>query len=69
MRKEILKEIISDKDLMEKYNIKEKDLNELTTSFLNSQTVVEVMSTIINGSDNNMSNSQIYKRIKNIHKI
>ena len=69
MRNDILKEIISDRDLMEKYNIKEKDLDEVSTAFNNRQTVVEVMSTIINGSDNNMSNSQIYKRIKNIHKI
>lgn len=69
MRNDILKEILSDKELMEKYGLKEKEIKDLTTHPPYHKKVVEVMATIINENDNNLSNSQIYKRIKNIHKI
>lgn len=63
-RNEILKEILSDKDLMEKYNMKEKDLKELTTSPPYDKKIIEVLSVIINENDNHLNSSMIYKKIK-----
>ena len=68
-RNKILKEILSDSELMKKYNIKNKDLENITTSPPYYKDIVQIISTIINENDNNLSDSQIYKRIKNIHKI
>lgn len=68
-RDKIIKDILSDKELMEKHSIKEKDIEKLTTSPPYYEKIVEVIATIINENDNHLSDSQIYKRIRNIHKI
>ena len=65
----ILKEILSDKELMKKYGIKEKEIGDLTTSAPFYKSIIEVMATIINEKDNHLSDSQIYTRIKNIYKL
>ena len=71
MRDKLLKEILSDKDLMEKYGLREKDIKELSTTPSGPFTkkIVEVLATIINENANNLSDRQIYGRIKMIHKI
>ena len=69
IRNEILKEILSDKELMEKYSIKEREIKELSTSPPYHKKIIEVIATIINENDNHLNPTQIYKRIKNIHKI
>ena len=66
-RNQVLKEILADKELCEKYNI--KDLSTLTSNPPYNNKLVEVLSVIINEKDNNLSDSQIYKKIKNIHNI
>ncbi|AWG22596.1 hypothetical protein FFWV33_14205 [Flavobacterium faecale] len=66
-RNKVLKEILSDKEICEKYNIKE--VETLTTNAPYHNKLVEVLSVIINENDNNLSESQIYKKIKNIHNI
>jgi hypothetical protein len=66
-RNQVLKEILADKELSEKYKIKEVD--KLTTNAPYNNKLVEVLSVIINENDNNLSDSQIYKKIKNIHNI
>ncbi|MBV7270157.1 hypothetical protein [Winogradskyella luteola] len=68
-RNDILKEILSDPDLMEKYDIKEKDLKELTTSAPYNKKIIEVLSVIINENDNHLNSSMIYKKIKKVHNI
>jgi len=68
-REEILKEILSDKDLMEKYKITEKDLRQIKAFRPGNKKIVDVLSTIINENDNNRTSRQIYTTIKNIHKI
>ena len=68
-RDEILKEILSDKELMEKYKITEKQLEDIKPFRPGSKKIVDVLSTIINENDNNRSPRQIYSTIKNIHKI
>ena len=68
-REEILKEILSDKELMEKYKITTKELKDLKALRPGSKKIVDVMYTIINENDNNRTSRQIYSTIKNIHKI
>jgi len=65
----IIKDILSDKELMEKYSLTDKDIKNLTTSPPYYKNIIEVIATIINENANNLSDSQIYRRIKNIHKI
>ena len=66
-RNEVLREILANKVLCDKYKI--KDVKSLTTSPPYYNKLVEVISVIINENDNNLSDSQIYKKIKNIHNI
>ena len=66
-RNKVLKEILADEELCKKYKIKEVD--KLTTSGPYHNKLVEILSVIINENDNNLSDSQIYKKIKNIHNI
>jgi deoxyadenosine/deoxycytidine kinase len=66
-RNKVLKEILADKELCKKHNIKE--VEKLTTNAPYYTKLVEVLSVIINENDNNLSDSQIYKKIKNIHNI
>jgi hypothetical protein len=68
-RDKIIKEILSDKEIMEKYNIRENELNNLTASPPYFKKIIEVIATIINENDNNLSSNQIYKKIKIIHKV
>lgn len=66
-RNQVLKEILADKELCEKYKI--KDVSSLSTNPPYNNKLVEVLSVIINENDNNLSDTQIYKKIKNIHNI
>lgn len=68
-RDEILREVLSDPEILEKYNLKEKDLKELNSSAPYHHKLIEVLATIINENDNGRSARQIYPTIKNIHKI
>lgn len=70
-RDQILKEILSDSELMKKYKIKEKELEKLTTtpSIPFNNKIVEVLSVIINENDNHLNASMIYKKLKNVHNI
>ena len=68
-RNQILKEILSDPDLMEKYDIKESELKNLTTNAPYNEKIIEVLSVIINENDNHLNTSMIYKKLKLIHNI
>jgi hypothetical protein len=68
-RNQILREILSDPELMEKYNIKEEELNKLKANAPYSKKIVEVLSVIINENDNHLNSSMIYKKLKNVHNI
>tara|TARA_A100001011_G_scaffold400702_1_gene517740 strand:+ start:2517 stop:2732 length:216 start_codon:yes stop_codon:yes gene_type:complete len=68
-RKDILKEILSDSELMAKYKISQEELNDLQALKPGSKKIVNILYNIINENDNNRSATQIYKIIKNIHKI
>jgi len=68
-RNNILKEILSDPEIMEKYKINQSALDELTTNAPYHKKIVEVLSVIINENDNHLNSSMIYKKIKKIHNI
>ena len=68
-RNQILREILSDPDLMENYDIKESDLENLTTNAPYHKKIIEVLSVIINENDNHLNTSMIYKKLKIIHNI
>lgn len=68
-RNNILKEILSDPTIMEKYEINQGTLDKLTTNAPYSKKIVEMLSVIINENDNHLNNSMIYKKIKKIHNI
>jgi 16S rRNA G966 N2-methylase RsmD len=68
-RNQILKEILSDSEIMEKYNIKNNELDSLTTNPPYHKKIVEVLSVIINENDNHLNSSMIYKKLKNVHNI
>ena len=68
-RDEMLREILSDPELMAKYNLKESEIKELKCHAPYHKKIVEVLSTIINENDNNRTSRQIYGTIKNIHRI
>ena len=68
-REQILKEILSDKELMEKYQITEKDIENIKPFQPGNKKIIDIISTIINENDNNRTSRQIYSTIKNMHKI
>ena len=68
-RDQILREILSDPELTEKYNIKKSELDSLTTSAPYHKKIVEVLSVIINENDNHLNSSMIYKKLKKTHNI
>ena len=68
-RDDILREILSDEDIMSKYSIKEEDLIKLSTTPPYSKKIIEILSIIINENDNHLNSSMIYKKVKKAHNI
>lgn len=68
-RNQILLEILSDPDIMEKYSLQRDEIITLTTNAPYNKKIVEVLATIINENDNHLNSTMIYKKIKNIHNI
>lgn len=68
-RDEMLREILSDPELISKHNLKASDISTLTTSAPYYNKAVEVLATIINETDNGRTGRQLYPILKNIHKI
>jgi hypothetical protein len=68
-RDEMLREILSSPELMEKYNIRQQDLDNLRCAPPYTKKIIEVMATMINEMDNSRTARQIYPQIKNLHKI
>lgn len=67
--KELFHEILKDKDLMKKYNY---DLHQLEEFELHRETnidMVNVLTIIVNGIENQIPQTSIYTQIKNYFKI
>tara|TARA_B100000035_G_C20839783_1_gene482510 strand:+ start:22 stop:237 length:216 start_codon:yes stop_codon:yes gene_type:complete len=68
-RNEILREILSDPAIIEKYGLKEFEIKELKANPPYHKKITEVLSVIINENDNHLNSSMIYKKIKKVHNI
>lgn len=68
-RNKILKEILNDKALCEKWKVKDVDKLNINPVAPYHNKFVEVLAVIINENDNNLSEPMIYKKIKNILNI
>lgn len=68
-RDEILREILSDPQLMEEYNLTQEDVKKMRANGPYHHTIEKVLGTIINQNDNHDSATVIYNKIKNIHNI
>ena len=68
-RDRILREILSDSEIMDKYGIKQNELTNMKTTPPYYKKVVEVLSVIINENDNHLNSSMIYRKLKNVHNI
>lgn len=68
-RNQILKEILNDPALCEKWKVKNVDKLTTNPSSPYHNKLVEVLAVIINENDNNLGDAMIYKKIKNIHNI
>lgn len=68
-RDKILREILSDSEIMDKYGIKQSELTNMTTTPPYYKKLVEVLSVIINENDNHLNSSMIYRKLKNVHNI
>jgi hypothetical protein len=69
-RDDLLREILHDNELMEKYKLKEKNIKEIRCVPPFYDKIVDVLATIINENADGRSSRQIYNTIKNsIHKI
>lgn len=68
-RNKILREILSDPAIIEKYGFKESNIKEFKVNPPYYQKITEVLSVIINENDNHLNSSMIYKKIKKVHNI
>lgn len=68
-RNEILREILSDPTIIEKYGFRESEITELKANAPYHKKITEVLSVIINENDNHLNSSMIYKKIKKVHNI
>ena len=68
-RDEILREILSDPQIIEEYDLSQSDIADLKANPPYKHKIADVLGTIINENDNHSSATVIYKKIKNIHNI
>ena len=68
-RQQVLKEILSDEELMKKYNITEEDLEKIQPYHPGADKIINILARIIDENDNKRTSRQIYNIIKTIHKI
>ena len=66
---EILRKILDNSKIKEKYGLSDKDIQEMRANAPYTETIQNVLSTIINEYFNNRNERQIYSRVKKIHNI
>lgn len=66
---ELLKEVLKDPILKEKYGIPESEINTVSFDTTSSYTIVEVLKTIIQLKNESVSDANIYKNIKNLFSV
>ncbi len=66
---ELLKEVLKDPMLKQKYNIPETELNRVSFDVQSSYPIIEVLKTIIQQKSESVSDANVYKNIKNLFSV
>lgn len=66
---ELIKEILSDPNIKEKYNISESDLNGIKGDARYQKEIVQLIKEIVNDNDNHITATKSYNKLKNILNI
>lgn len=66
---ELLKEVLKDPILRQKYNIPESELNRISFDVQSSYPIIEVLKTIIQQKSESVSDANVYKNIKNLFSV
>jgi hypothetical protein len=66
---ELLKEVLKDPMLRQKYNIPESELNRISFDAQSSYPIIEVLKTIIQQKSESVSDANVYKNIKNLFSV
>ena len=66
---ELLKEVLRDPMLKQKYNIPESELNRVSFDEVSSYPIIEVLITIIQQKSESVSDTNVYKNIKNLFSV
>lgn len=66
---ELLKEVLKDPMLRQKYNIPESELNRISFDLQSSYPIIEVLKTIIQQKSESVSDANVYKNIKNLFSV
>lgn len=66
---ELLKEVLRDPMLKQKYNIPESELNRVSFDEVSSYPIIEVLKTIIQQKSESVSDTNVYKNIKNLFSV
>ena len=66
---ELLREILKDPMLKQKYRIPESELESISFDAPSQYPIVEVLKTIIQQKAENVSDSNVYKNIKNLFSV
>jgi hypothetical protein len=66
---ELLREILKDPILKQKYRIPESELENISFDVTSQYPIVEVLKTIIQQKAENVSDSNVYKNIKNLFSV
>lgn len=66
---ELLKEVLKDPMLRQKYNIPESELNRVSFDVQSSYPIIEVLKTIIQQKSESVSDANVYKNIKNLFSV
>lgn len=66
---ELLKEVLKDPMLRQKYSIPESELNRISFDEQSSCPIIEVLKTIIQQKSESVSDANVYKNIKNLFSV
>lgn len=66
---ELLKVVLRDPMLKQKYNIPESELNRVSFDEVSSYPIIEVLKTIIQQKSESVSDTNVYKNIKNLFSV
>lgn len=66
---ELLKEVLNEPMLRQKYNIPEEELKKVSFDTTSPYPIIEVLKTIIQQKSENVSDTNVYKNIKNLFSV